>query len=195
VRVVLAVSGYAQSGKDTFADAIEKSIGDKFSCSRFKFAESLRKATSLALEHLGIKVSPWTEDKEKKDKLRPVLVSLGEYARSECESVFADFLAREIDYALNADCEIAIITDMRYENENFITEKMCRDKGYQYHRVHITRTDNGPANEAEERSVAKLLQSPVSASYVARDGDVGALKMVATDYVRTFILPLNKSNP
>lgn len=190
MKVVLAVSGYAQSGKDTFADAVERSIGEKFPCSRFKFAESLRKAMSLALDYLGIKVSPWTEVKEKKDKLRPVLVSLGEYARSENESVFAEFLAREIDYALNADCEIAIITDMRYENENSITEKLCREKGYEYHRVHITRTDNGPANEAEERSVAKLLQSPVSASYVAANGDISAVKMVATDYVRTFILPL-----
>ena len=190
MKVVLAVSGYAQSGKDTFADAVEKSIGDKFSCSRFKFAESLRKATSLALDYLGIKVSPWTEVKEKKDKLRPVLVSLGEYARSENESVFAEFLAKEIDYALNADCEIAIITDMRYDNENSITEKLCLDKGYEYHRVHITRTENGPANEAEERSIAKLLQSQVSASYVAGNGDISAVKMVATDYVRTFILPL-----
>lgn len=189
MKVILAVSGYAQSGKDTFADALEGIIKDKYKCSRFKFAEHLRRALGLSLGYLKIDVNPWTEDKEEKQRLRPVLVSLGEYAREKNINVFASLARDEVLLSLEGDCKIAIITDMRYENEHELLRDSASKLGYRYHRVHITRIGTGPVNEAEERSIIKLLQHPVDASYVAKDGDVGALKMVANDYLRTFIFP------
>lgn len=194
MKVILAVSGYAQSGKDTFADALESYIGKKHQCIRFKFAEHLRIALSKSLEYLRISVNPWTENSEEKKELRPLLVCLGEYARSKNVNVFAGLTRDEMHYCLSLNCEIAIVTDMRYENEHELLRDVALKNGYSYHRVHITRIGTGPVNEAEERSVAKLLQHPVDASYVAKDGDIGALNMVANDYIRTFILPLIKNN-
>jgi hypothetical protein len=192
MKVILAVSGYAQSGKDTFADAVVESIGSKHACSRFKFAEDLRIATRKAFEHLEVNVNPWTEDKSEKEQLRPVLVAIGEYARSKNENVFAELTSKNINRSLSSSCEIAIVTDMRYSNEHEILKRLASDKGYTYHRIHVTRIGNGPVNEAEDRSVAKLLQYPVDASYIAKNGDVGALRMVSNDYIRTFILPYVK---
>lgn len=189
MKVILAVSGYAQSGKDTFADAVVGLIGGKYKCSRFKFAEHLRIAAGKAFSYLNLDVNPWTEDRVEKEKLRPLLVSLGEFAREKNVNVFAGLARDEIKFFLSSDCEIAIITDMRYSNEHELLKEMASQNGYKYHRVHITRIGTGPVNDAEERSVASLLHHPVDASYIAKDGDVGALNMVANDYVRTFVLP------
>lgn len=189
MKLILAVSGYAQSGKDTFADAVVGVLGSKHKCSRFKFAEHLRRAAGMAFSYLNLNVNPWTEDKAEKEKLRPILVSLGEFAREKNVDVFAGLTRDEIKFFLSSDCEIAIVTDMRYANEHELLMEMASQNGYKYHRVHITRIGTGPANDAEERSVAKLLQHPVDASYIAKDGDLSALNMVANDYIRTFILP------
>lgn len=194
MKIVLAISGYAQSGKDTFANAVEDIIRDNHRCSRFKFAEHLRRATGLALDYLKLDINPWTEDLNEKKKLRPVLVALGEYAREKNINVFASLTRDEIDLSLKSKCKIAIVTDMRYENEHELLRDLSRKNGYKYHRIHITRIGTGPVNEAEERSVAILRQHPVDASYIAKDGDIGTLKLVANDYVRTFILPLSQDN-
>ena len=143
----------------------------------------------MAFSYLNLNVNPWTEDRVEKEKLRPLLVSLGEFAREKNVNVFAGLARDEIKFFLGSDCQIAIITDMRYSNEHELLKDMASQNGYKYHRIHIIRIGTGPVNNAEERSVASLLHHPVDASYIAKDGDVGALNMVANDYVRTFVLP------
>ena len=143
----------------------------------------------MAFSYLNLNVNPWTEDRVEKEKLRPLLVSLGEFAREKNVNVFAGLARDEIKFFLSSDCQIAIITDMRYSNEHELLKDMASQNGYKYHRIHIIRIGTGPVNNAEERSVASLLHHPVDASYIAKDGDVGALNMVANDYVRTFVLP------
>jgi len=187
MKLILAVSGYAQSGKDTFADSLQYLINGKYKSSRHKFAEPLRKATGLSFEYLGLKSSPWTEDKLEKDKMRPVLVAIGEYARSENPSVFADLTAKEIKDSISSGVEIAIVTDMRYENENNILRKMCKDNGYKYCRVHMIRDGNGPANSAEGTSIAKLIEEPVEYTCVAKDGDFFSINAIVVDLFRTHI--------
>jgi hypothetical protein len=187
MKMVIAVSGYAQSGKDTFADSLEYLINGKHKSSRHKFAEPLRKATGLSFEYLGLKASPWTEDKEEKAKMRPVLVAIGEYARSENPSVFADLTARDMKESLSISSEIAIVTDMRYENENKILRNMCQDNGYKYFRVHMIREGNRPANETESNSISKLLEEPVDYICTAKDGDFFSINAIVVDLFRTHI--------
>lgn len=188
MKVVLAVSGYAQAGKDTFADAVEHLLHTRYAPARFKFAEPLRKATGLALDYLGIKVSPWTENKAEKDKLRPVLVSLGEYARGEDESVFAKLLVREMSNALDADCNLAIATDLRYENEYVLLSEMCKSKGHRFLWVHIVREGNEPANDAERNSIQTLLQAHLpDGCYRSGSGDLASVKRASQDFYDTFL--------
>jgi hypothetical protein len=188
MKVVLAVSGYAQAGKDTFADAIEQLVEGRLLPARFKFAEPLREATGRALDYLGIKVSPWTENKAEKDKLRPVLVALGEYARGEDEAVFAHLLVQEIRYALNLDCDLAIVTDMRYTNEYALLSDFCKAEGHRFLWVHIVREGNPPANAVEAATIASLRESNVPDGYYrAEEGDLATVKRSAKDFYDTFL--------
>lgn len=187
MKTVIAISGYAQSGKDTFADSLQYLINGRYKYSRHKFAEPLRKATDLSFQYLGIKSNPWTENKEEKERMRPVLVAIGEYARSENPAVFADLTANEIKELLSSNTDIAMITDMRYENENKIIRKMCQDNGYKYCRVHMIRDGRGPANEAEGNSISKLLEETVDYTCIAKDGDFFSINIMVVDLFRTHI--------
>lgn len=182
-KTVIAVSGYAQAGKDTFADAVEEALGQGILIKRFKFAEPLRTSIKLAFDYLGIKVSPWTESQKDKKKLRPLFITLGEYARGEDLDIFAKIAASEVESSLKADCEIAIITDLRYSNENRVLSELCNRNGYKYHRVHIVRVGNKPASEVEEQSVALLLNDGIDIQYVANDGDLNMIKSFAKECV------------
>ena len=183
MKIVIAVSGYARAGKDTFADALQDAIGQNASVKRFKFAEPLRVSVKHAFEYLKIKTSPWTEVEEDKNKMRPVFIALGEYARSTDKNIFAKLAAYETDYSLNNGCDIAIITDLRYSNENKTLRELCLKKGYRYHRVHIVRVGNKPAGTVEKRSVALLLKDGLDIQYVANDGDLHMIKKFANECV------------
>lgn len=182
-KTVIAVSGYARAGKDTFADAIVRITGSQKSIEIFKFAEPLRMATKCAFDYLGLDISPWTELEEEKKKLRPLFITLGEYARSRDKDIFAKLAAYKIDLSLKSDCDIAIITDLRYSNENKILNELCKSKGYRYHRVHIVRVGNKPAGDVEEQSVALLLKDGVDIQYVANDGDLNMINHFAEECV------------
>lgn len=183
-KTLIAVSGYARAGKDTFADALQDIIGQNASVRRFKLAEPLRVSIKHAFEYLKIKTSPWTEVEEDKNKMRPVLIALGEYARSTDKNIFAKLAASEIDYSLNNGCDIAMITDLRYSNENKILSELCLRKGYRYHRVHIVRVGNKPAGTVEKQSVALLLKDGVDIQYVANDGDLQMIKKFANECIK-----------
>lgn len=183
-KTVIAVSGYAQAGKDTFADNVEALIGNHCRCLRFKFAEPLRKSAELSLNYLGINVSPWTEKKEEKDKIRPLFIALGEYARSQDVDVFAKIAVKEIKNSLMSNADVAFITDLRYSNEGRLLRDMCVENNFRYLRVHIVREGNKPASEVEERSVASLLLEDISyEAYSAGNGDFDMIKSFSRYYV------------
>lgn len=194
MKVVLVVSGYAQAGKDTFADSLEAIDAGRHAPARFKFAEALRVATKRAFDYLGIAVSPWTENKAEKDRLRPLLVCLGEYARGQDEAVFANVLAREITHALKADCDLAIVTDLRYANEYAILSEMCKSEGHRLLWAHIVRSGNAPANDAEATSVQRLLDTHTpDGLYRAESGDLASVKRASQDFYDTFLLTTSRS--
>ena len=188
MRVVLAISGYAQADKDTFADCIEGIDNGRHFPARFKFAEPLRVATKWAFDYLGITVSPWTEDKAEKDRLRPLLVSLGEYAREQDQAVFARIVAKEMRMSLLADCDLAIVTDLRYANEYAILSEMCKSEGHRFLWAHIVRNGNHPANEVEARSVSELLTLYTPDGLYRSDaGDLASVRRASQDFYDTFL--------
>lgn len=194
-KTVISVSGYARAGKDTFSDALEYVIGKNISVKKFKFAESLRNSIKLSFDYLNIKTSPWTELESEKKELRPLLIALGEYARSKDLDIFANATASQVEICLKEFCDIAIITDLRYQNENRILSELCKKNGYNYHRVHIVRLGNRPASIVEEQSVALLLGDGVDVQYVANDGDLEMIKSFAVKCVNVIKdKHLNKSN-
>ena len=186
-KTIVAVSGYAQAGKDTFASAVVHNLVG-WESDIFKFAEALREALASALGVLRIERSVWTEIKEEKDKLRPVLVELGEYARGYDEDVFANFLADEIETSLITFTDVALVTDLRYHNEHQILKALADRRGWQFYWVHIVREGNLPANDRERASVMRLLDKEIPACvYRAPNGETHIIESCAKDFVRTYL--------
>ena len=120
---VLAVSGLARVGKDTFCSiAINILAKNGINAKRYSFAEQLKKEVAPFL-HDMCRVSPWTTDEETKKDIRDFLVWYGttfwrkrdpkRWIRGVDTQIKVD--ANDVDIA--HDVDVAIITDVRYPNE------------------------------------------------------------------------------
>jgi hypothetical protein len=192
-QVVIAVSGYAGAGKDTFAKLLLKGLPDAVV---FKYAESLREAFAMALGRLGIEFPVWTEEPEQKKKVRPGLQALAEFARSIDEDVFVKASLKDVERSLNAPMDawptsqrIAMITDLRHLNELVLTKEAARRNGWEFYWVHIVKEGNPPASQTEANKMAELLLGHLpDAIYKAPPGDIVTLTTAASDFRRVFLL-------
>lgn len=187
-KTIIGMSGYAQAGKDTFADDLTALLQDDVNSCRYKMAESLREAVGAAFATLRIERSAWTELPEEKKLLRPLMVELGKYARAYDEDVFVNVCADLIEEEMLAYMQVAIVTDLRYHNEYLCLKALAEKRGWNFLWVHIVKEGNPPANAEEEGSIA-LLKSKATpdACYVAAPGDKEALKRCAKDFHDTFL--------
>jgi hypothetical protein len=185
---ILGICGYAQAGKDTFANAVWDLTIQK-NVVKYKFAESLRDSLNCAFGNLGLKKDLWTEDFEEKKKLRPLLVEFGRYARSVNEDIFAEYVLDKIEHDFRGGVNLAIISDLRYLNEDERLRSLAEARGWGYQRVWIIKEGSAPANAEEEASIYLLnAASPLDRSYVAVDGRPETLERRAKDYVEDYIL-------
>lgn len=154
-KTLILISGYAQSGKDTYADAITAVLGDR-QVSRFKFAHILRNALWGAFQSLHSPSDPWTEDPEQKIAMRPLMVELARFARAENKDVFVNATLRMIEHWMVGDNKVAIVSDLRYFNEYQRAKEWGEANGVRVLRVWVERDGIGPANEEEEWSINEL---------------------------------------
>lgn len=110
--MIIALSGYAGSGKDTAFQLIKKNY---HSARRFSFADAL-KTTAKNL----------TWDGNKDTKGRKFLQDLGQVARAYNKDVWADIVANDIE-VWSEDTDIAVITDFRFPNEVEVLKKRFGD--------------------------------------------------------------------
>jgi hypothetical protein len=199
-NVVIMISGYAGAGKDTLADQIMANLNrkNKYSCVfkvKLKFADILKETLGMALNHLGFSdgsLIARSEDRSIKENIRPILVSLGRFARSKYQDVFADRLCdhadaldgaipkrfkRMVDVGTAHPKEapyvnVMVVSDLRYLNEVMVFKAWADAKGYVLHTVYIERGEFKAANDEEARSIQELLDSDLCFhSYVtAPDG-------------------------
>lgn len=185
---ILAICGYAQAGKDTFGNAVWDLAVQK-NVVKYKFAESLRDSLNCAFGNLGLKKDLWTEDFAEKTKLRPLLVEFGRYARAADQDIFARYVVDKIDHDFRAGVNLAIITDLRYLNEDELLRSLAGSRGWGYQRVWVIKEGAAPANAEEEASIHVLNSaSPLDRSYVAVDGRPETLERRAKDYMNDYIL-------
>lgn len=160
-HIIVAVSGFARSGKDTLANAIlaECDLQDvELNAGIAKFANSLKQALQDAFDAIGIKVDVFTEDPIIKEMLRPVLVEFGRFARSIDKDVFAKDVIRCIEETVEQETStVIVISDMRYANEYDVVEKACKKHGWVFVPVYIGRIGLGPANPEEANSFNELM--------------------------------------
>jgi hypothetical protein len=119
-KIIIGVSGYARSGKNTLSEVIKnyclsKSIDAKI----FSFAFALRlDLNSFCKEKFNI--SAFTEQTEEKTKIRPLLISYGEVQRRISKgSYWWNKLKPEINNFFKNGGDVAIISDLRFKEYDF----------------------------------------------------------------------------
>jgi hypothetical protein len=189
-KIIVGVSGYARSGKDTFADILEECLPEGVEVARLKFANPLRRALNESFKHLEVDANPWTEDNCEKEALRPLLVSLGEFARSKNPEVFAAQVAKESANLLTKEgMDLVVITDLRYANELKMMRELARKEGFDFYWVSMVKIGNQPANATEFKSFMDMhAQDNPDWECFAGDGELNLIRMLAKDFART-VLP------
>ena len=124
--MVYMITGFAQSGKDTFASALKlhiPSAGNRVEI--YKFANIMKDLANRQLRFLGMKGD--FHDEAFKNKHRDYLIALSRFLRS----LDKDLLAKHLFAQIQGDIEftkiecrpIAIVSDWRYANEYHFLKK------------------------------------------------------------------------
>lgn len=168
---IFLITGYAQSGKDTLADALIKELGGTAGAVKMSFADPLKAAANESFKHLGLNKVDFCKEEWKK-KHRKVLVAIAEAAREENIDVFADACAKEARRAFRAGKSI-LIPDWRYVNECEIFEK---EFGKDIVRIRVWKKQGRPGNPSEQSSIQAVEDSCVL-NYVGvfADGDTDSI--------------------
>ena len=192
-HIVVAIAGYARTGKDTIADAIfnlSENRNPEYCVLITKFADALKQSVQEALEEVGLEVDAFTENTEEKAKIRPLLVAYGEYARSRNPNVWVDQVIENlVDWTNEAPTglSLTLIPDMRYANEYDKLEAECKKHGWKFVPIYISRIGFGPANAEEARSINEMLDSDRfskgnATTLVFEDGDVKGINAYASRF-------------
>lgn len=165
-HVLIPISGFARSGKDSLADFIFDHLEQTepaYSVITLKFADALKTDMEKAMAAVGVKVDAFTEDTEKKKVLRPMLVAYGEYRRSLDKDVWVKKVLKEIGVWVNetlpgtdSEGSVILIPDLRYLNEYEKLKAVAEQHGWAFVPIYIERQGNLPANEQEAYSIAEM---------------------------------------
>lgn len=194
---IIGISGVAGSGKDTTGLFLEQNMSTfGLKCQRFSLAESLKEqAKGYCMSKYGI--DPTNCTREQKEVIRDYLVKYGKLKRNKSRGQFwLNILKEKIK---KSDCDIAIITDIRFaqfENDemNFILD----NDGIL---VHVSRkNENGenvpPANSEEEKNdpiIEKNSQYKLNLSTLLHNNDIDNLLGNILEMNKLLYFCLNKT--
>ena len=110
--MIFGISGFARTGKDTFALSLEKILKlYEIKSERIAFASVLKKDLQPFLKE-QFNIDSFTQDNDDKKIIRPLLVGYGESKRSQNPNYWIEQI--ELNRSKNS---LIIITDVRYKNE------------------------------------------------------------------------------
>jgi len=147
---MIGISGYARSGKDTFGEALVR-ILQRYGIKAKTYALATQLKIDINFLTEGdFKISAFTKDDEEKKIIRPLLVGYGEAWRK----ADPDHWISVVDCNLEPRT-LAIITDIRYENE---ADYILKNQGFLLNVSRSTSENNfiGPANEEEKLNGPKV---------------------------------------
>jgi hypothetical protein len=181
---IIGISGYARSGKDTLADSLLAEFCHRNVCaSKFKFANILKKAISRSLEIVELPFSVDTENTEDKTAVRPLLVEFGKFCRSRDMDIFAKRTVDSIEFQFRIGNQIAIVPDLRYQNEGALLHECAKRNGFGYHHIDIERKGTFAANQEELDSIEALLDASYKEAWFYgisfSDRDIAGISMWA----------------
>jgi hypothetical protein len=162
------ICGYARAGKDTFAKGIIAGASNRVG--RFAYADRLKRALEVAADELGIEVD-YSDDAEKAID-RPLFVEFGKAMRRRDKDVFAKKLCLKLNFDGLREMPSRVVTDWRYVNEYEVAKRLCEQRGYKLHTVHIVRHGWKAANEEEEMNLQDILANvPMDETIFGTSGD------------------------
>jgi tRNA uridine 5-carbamoylmethylation protein Kti12 len=152
-QTIVLLSGYARSGKDTFAEGMTRYSMD---IKRIAFADALKDAANDFSINLGLSVN--FHDDSVKATHRETLVAMGRFARSIHKDVFVYNLTE----AASRERGHVVVTDTRYINEVVVTKQLMNEvRGWRVIHLHIETEGIGPANEEEAASIREMLEGTI----------------------------------
>jgi hypothetical protein len=171
---VVLVCGYARAGKDTFGAAFQDLVvGSR----KVAFADSLKAASNLFLERLGLHAKADLTTEQDRSRFRDFLVAGGRMARSIEPGVFADIAARQAYLNLLAG-RCVVMTDWRYRNELEAVRTICAP--YKVVTVRVRREETGPANDEEAWSIREIEDlCHIDHDATFRHGETGLIRDLA----------------
>lgn len=150
--MIIGLSGYAKSGKDTFFHLLNKGLDSEAVAKRLAFADKLKDDLKGALSNLGVDLDNCSS--REKDLVRPIMVSYGMAARRIDENHWIRKIENEAK-DLYAQGFIVVITDVRYLNE----AEWIKDSFDNSIIVDIERSGVEPANLEELNNHPKIKQT------------------------------------
>jgi hypothetical protein len=169
---LVLVCGFARAGKDTFARGLKAGASNKVG--RFAYADQLKCALEFAAEELGVEVD-YTDDSQKAMD-RPLFVEFGKAMRRRDKDVFARKLGSAMMLDSLKNMPSRVVTDWRYFNEYEFAKKLCDERAYSLHTVHIVRHGWKAANEEEAINMQEILDNvPIDETIFATSGDEQAV--------------------
>lgn len=109
---MFGISGYARTGKDTFGETLKKVLSNYgIKAKTYALANQLKYDISFLTEG-DFGISAFTKDDEEKKIIRPLLVGYGEAWRRKDPEHWLSIIDSNLEPRT-----LAIITDIRYENE------------------------------------------------------------------------------
>ena len=188
---IIGLTGSATSGKDSFYEfAKEFFVGENLKCKRFAFADLLKhELSSFIFNNFGF--SSFTNNKENKNILRPIMVAYGCAKREVSKGRYWIENIEKSLQSIQEFTDVAIITDVRfcdYENDEvyWLKDKM---KGHLIN-ISLVNPDGSivqPANEDEAKRSSKLQELSDSQFSWNKFGDDEIKKAQARNKVIEFL--------
>jgi tRNA uridine 5-carbamoylmethylation protein Kti12 len=176
-QTIVLLSGYARSGKDTFAEGMTRYSQD---IKRIAFADSLKDAANNFAYNLGLDSNFFDETFKKEH--RDTLVAMGRFARSMHKDVFIFNLTE----TAKKERGHVVIPDTRYINEVVVTKQLMGEvRGWRVVHLHIETEGIGPANEEEATSIREMLEGVIpDQTYVFKPNSAVTIREVGASVAK-----------
>lgn len=181
MRQVILVTGYARAGKDTFASGLRACCPTLV---RVQFSAPLKRAATLAFDHIGQQVDFFDDAIKEQPRYREVLLAIGKAATEVQTGVFAEAAMKDVKYYLDQGYNV-VLTDWRRPIEyELVQSGLASMPDVKVRAVHVSQTGQMAQSPWEEQNVQGCLANVDTHLIEAERGDRQALfdqaRVVAT---------------
>lgn len=197
-KLIIGISGFATSGKDTCASLIHSYLGHVGLKSKtLSFANALKQdIDDFCTQKIGI--SAFTTDPILKSKIRPILISYGQIQRNLSNGTYWIYkVDPQINEFFNSGGDIVIVPDLRFKEFEYDELDYIRSFDNSIV-VNVERTNNDQqikAAHVSENQFYDILykESDVKIKWESSN-DVGYLNSQISDLIKLINLKFNIKN-